>query len=430
MNEQLLYYWVMFLCNIAETTMALLLLSAMLKSKHHKTKWWIIWICLISLSGYVIISTLQIPPILQYLIVFILFSAYSSFWEGTIFQKVFSIIFTISFITIQRPILSLIETHIFPSANSQNVSLFPIALFNESVGLFFTWIFCSFFNRNQSQHLTKLQRVIALFYPCAASIMLFLISKILQNRNDPLLIFLAGLLIISLIGHFALTEMLNIQNEQNLKLSLLEQQSLSENEKVEALLTAYTSQRKLTHEFNNHISAIDAYLQSKQYGQAQSYINQLSSNSNEKTLVVNTGNTAIDVILSQKYTIAFQKNLSVSFYLCDLSNTPIKTSDLVVVISNLFSNAIEGTEGIPNGKINIKIQNTPTEFLISVQNQVLHDIPIYNNTPPKSTKKEFGHGIGLTNTIEIAQKYNGYHLIQCQNQWFQVTLLINNPHNT
>ena len=144
-------------------------------------------------------------------------------------------------------------------------------------------------------------------------------------------------------------------------------------------------------------------------------------------MIVNTHNPPVDAILSQKYAAALKQGESVTFDLCDLSSTPLSTPDLVILISNLFNNAIEGTQGVENGQINIRIQNTQHEFMISVQNQVKKDVSIENNVPPMSTKNEAGHGMGLQNVIEICKKYKANHLICCRNGWFQVTALVNKP---
>ena len=101
--------------------------------------------------------------------------------------------------------------------------------------------------------------------------------------------------------------------------------------------------------------------------------------------------------------------------------------DLVVILSNLFNNAIEGSSNVAESEIDLKIINTDTEFLISIQNTVSHNIEILNNCPPPSTKTRLGHGMGLQNIIDILKKYDSAYLIDCHDHWFKVILSINKP---
>lgn len=422
MTEPFAYYLVMLFCNITETSCMLLMLSALLGFKHHSNHRWIIWICLLSCGGYFITVCCHWPAFLQYLLVFSLIFSYSCFCEGRLLHKVLASASTLCLLIVLYPLLVAIERKFF-TFTSQS---YPFMIVNESIILFCAWTFWKFFpQKRRVQHLSKLQSVIALFYPCVTSVMMFVIVQILLGQNDPLLFLLLLLLFVSLIAHLLLTEFLNIQNQQKLQLSIIEQRSISEREKAEALLDAYTTQRKLTHEFTNHLSAINAYLHLGQYDQAEHYIDRLSLNTGECTLVINTHDPLADAILSQKYSLAAQKGIHTLFHLCDLSDQPMENPDLVVVLSNLFNNAIEGSTGVPNGEIHIKLQNTENEFMISFRNKVAKDIPIHSNCPPSSTKKSFGHGMGLLNVIEISKKYHGSYSISCRDHWFQVTVLIN-----
>lgn len=403
-----------------------MLLSLFLKIKAMHLALRITGICTISLTGYLISNSSFLPPYFQYVFSFILVLVYTLFWDGSLFQKTLASLFTIGIMTLLNALLTTLEAGFF-TLQALNIHFqYTVILFNESVALLFAWLLRSIVPRKlQQSHLNRTQMLIALFYPCVASVTLFTIAKILQGEKNILLSFLALFLFVALLFHLVLTEMLNSRNERDLKLSLLSQQVRAESEKADALLEAYTVQRRLSHEFDNHISALSAYLHSQQYVQAEEYIQQISTIHAEKSLIVNTHNPPVDAILSQKYALAIKQGLTVSFDLCDLSSIPVSTPDLVILLSNLFTNAIEGSHGKENGQINIRIHNTYHEFLISVRNQVEKEVSIVNNAPPLSTKKEPGHGMGLQNVVEICNKYKANHLICCQAGWFQVTILIN-----
>lgn len=425
--DKILYYSTMFLCNISETLCILLLYATFLHPQRYSGKWHWFYLCAVSFFGYLIIVFLPLTPLANSIFVMFLTFAYTLFFEGTLFQKVLTCICCAGFLTFQSSIIFAVQNFLLPDPTS-TLSQYIQMLVEEYIVLTVNWCIWKFYPRKeQKKGLSLFQKKMILLYPCIFLILIFILTKSLQQQADRFLFFIIVLLFIALLVHLVMAEMLYQQNEKSLKLLLTVQQVQTESEKADALLEAYSNQRKLTHEFDNHMMAVESYLTSGQYEKATDYIQQVSSHSLEHSLVVNTHNPAVDAILSQKYHVAVQKGLLVLFRLCDLSAPPIETADLSVILSNLFSNAIEGSTEVPNGKIQIKIEDSPSEFLISIRNPVSRNISITNNMPPQSTKTGIGHGFGLQNVIEIAHKYKANYLIECKDCHFQVTFLMNKP---
>ncbi len=427
MIDKLLYYGIMLLCNISETLCILLLYATFLRPKIYSTKWHWLYLFAVWFCGYLIAVSTLLPPLLNTFFIMLLFFTYTSLFEGTLFQKVLTCICCISFFVFQGFIIFAAQAVLFSNPVS-TISEYIRMMVHEYILLTVNWCIWKFYPRKESKKgPLAFQKPMILFYPCISLVLLFVLMKKFQQQADLFLFFIIILLFIALLVHLIMTEMLYQQNEKAFNLLLAVRQVQTESEKANALLDAYTNQRKLTHEFDNHMMAVESYLISGQYEKATDYIKQVSSHSIHHSLVVNTHNPAVDAILSQKYHAAVQKGLYILFQLCDLSAPPIETADLSVIVSNLFSNAIEGSEGVPNGRIQIKIEDSPTEFLISIRNQVSRNISITNNIPPQSTKKGIGHGFGLQNVIEIARKYKANYLIECKDCHFQVTFLMNKP---
>lgn len=103
----------------------------------------------------------------------------------------------------------------------------------------------------------------------------------------------------------------------------------------------------------------------------------------------------IDTLLSQKYNEAQKKSIPVLFSLCDLSECPISSRDLLVLLGNLVDNAIEASEKMANPCIQIKLQRSDNDFVLSVRNRTTPGMVITNNVIPLSTKGGMGHGMGL-----------------------------------
>ena len=83
--------------------------------------------------------------------------------------------------------------------------------------------------------------------------------------------------------------------------------------------------------------------------------------------------------------------------------------DIILLLSNLFNNAIEALKECENEKIlRIKLELKRGEFLISVQNSFEGDRKkngeIYTTTKKKDAEL---HGYGMKNIQDIVKKYDG-----------------------
>lgn len=428
MSEQFLRSLFLFVCNISETCFILLILDSIFDRKVPFRPWYYIIIAFVSFSGYLLLTFNTFTAGFQYLISFVLIMCYSSFWKGKLLYKVGGSFFILCVFPLLYTLCATIESVLFSIPYQTSYQSFALSLFTEFITLLIAWAFRKFSpHRKHVVQFTTVQSIIALFYPLVASFIMFLIMKDSFKRTDPLLVLIFILVFLSFIVHVILLETLNQQISHNLSLSLIAHRATSEQEKAEALQDAYSNQRKLTHEFTNHLSAINSMLQANNPDEAQRYIEEIIPNVKNHTLLVNTHNPVIDAILTEKHEKASQQNISVSLQLSDLSNVPLSSPDFVVIVSNLFNNAMEGCAGCENSAIVLHITNTKDEFFFSIRNTVPHNIVVRNNTPPKSTKNVFGHGFGLQNVIDLLNKYHAVYSIKCENCWFQVSFIINLP---
>ena len=126
----------------------------------------------------------------------------------------------------------------------------------------------------------------------------------------------------------------------------------------------HLQQRHLTHDFTNQLNTIAGLLEQGDTASALDLIRSSSTEIHINTLVVNTGNPMIDTLLSQKYNEAQKKSIPVLFSLCDLSECPISSRDLLVLLGNLVDNAIEASEKMANPCIQIKLQRSDNDFVL------------------------------------------------------------------
>lgn len=381
MSPSFLHMLVMFLCNVAETAFILLIHKTMLRPRFSGRLRRIILICAVSLALYAVSTLFLLPRAAQFALCFGAFFFYACLFEGSWFRRLLSTAFAMCFLVSLAPLLLLLP---FPFMSETGRLSYTAILFTESVTLLAGWLFYKLIPRRKGEHsLPPMQRVIALFYPLMAVCMSFLITKLTQQKSSPLLMGMSLLLFVSLLAHMLLIEMLNIQAGREQQLLLVRQAAALEQEKAEALLDAYTAQRKLSHEFSNHILALDTCIQAGDLEGAAKYIRQIRAESGEQLLVVNTHNPILDALFSRKYREAVQAGIPIFFDLCDLSAIPLETPELVVILANLLTNALEGSIGVSSPELRVKAENNGDELFLSVRNRVAQDILIHNNHPPR-----------------------------------------------
>lgn len=228
----------------------------------------------------------------------------------------------------------------------------------------------------------------------------------------PLLLICVAILVCANIGAVILIDWL----QQN---ALLRERALAANERltaqtqsVEALSAAYAAQRKITHDFQNHLAALSDLLPRDAAPAAARYLDELQSAQTGRILTVNTRHPAIDAVLNQKAHHAETCGIDIQFEVNDLSALQIRETDCTLVLANLLDNAIEACAKLPQPErcIEVKALLENTEM---ADNGALF-LSILNTSPPVqivnghiATTKEKPelHGFGLPNVKEVLARY-------------------------
>ena len=98
---------------------------------------------------------------------------------------------------------------------------------------------------------------------------------------------------VAVLVHIAIVQMFNdqvVQRQNSRYRAQLEQQ------RAEALLDSYTEQRRLTHEFTNHIEALTLLLQQGEYEEAKAYLATITKIIAAHTTIMNTHNPLLDAL--------------------------------------------------------------------------------------------------------------------------------------
>ncbi|MBR5805370.1 MAG: sensor histidine kinase [Oscillospiraceae bacterium] len=242
-----------------------------------------------------------------------------------------------------------------------------------------------------------------------------------SDKADPFLIFFSAIIVLANILLFSLISKLDEENQTRQQNALLNQQIRIGMENVTALQQAYSRQRSMTHDFNNHLTVIRSLLVSGETQQAALYTDRLLNTSISVSRLFESGNSVVDTLLTRKYSQAKAMDINMQVFIDDLTQLAVPSEELVVILSNLLDNAIDACEKCTGEKlIKVKFSKEDENYILSVHNTAA------NISPNLSTTKEdsLNHGFGLKNIISVLDKYSYPYLIDTSDNWFKFTALL------
>ena len=234
-----------------------------------------------------------------------------------------------------------------------------------------------------------------------------------------LIVILSNVILFSLINQL---EEDNQLQQQNL---LLSQQIKLGTESVTSLSESYAKQRSMSHDFKSHLDIIQSFLKRQEYAHAESYAQKISNRVISESNLFNSNNSVVDTLLMQKYLVAKSYDIKMQINIDDLSNLPISTEDLVIVLSNLLDNAIEAAvKCIKERIIKVKIKNEYGSYIFSVHNTASENVVIVNGKIVTTKKDNLNHGYGIKNIKSTLNKYNYDYTITFKNGWFHFSIVM------
>lgn len=419
--------------SIIETIAAIFICSAFLNEKKDKSKFTIyIVICVVSVFFILWnMSLIKVNVIYRIIIVFMLYLWMIHFlYEGKIISKItlliisFVLFYTVDILAVGITML-IFDTNYMKIMTFSNVNILVSMLsklISLSVAIVINKINVSI---KRESHLSTYDWIQLVLFPAVTFLILlvFIESVLSENKASPLMIISVMFIIFANVVIFVVIN--RLENDKRIKEEnvILQQQIKTEMSNVVALMDAYDEQRKMTHDFSNHLSIIESLVEQNEFNKLNTYINALSKNLKGNVLPVKTNNVIIDAILNQKYNFAVKNNIMIEFHINDLSNFPMKDEDLVIVLTNALDNALEAClKLIENRIIQVKITDSDADAIISIKNTYSKDLYEKSNRTKNAFVQE--HGFGLKNISTIVKKYNSYPVTKNNDIWFQITIRI------
>lgn len=198
------------------------------------------------------------------------------------------------------------------------------------------------------------------------------------------------------------------------RLGLLEQQAKVQENYIREAGARYEMTRSFRHDIKNHLIVLERLLQADETKKACRYLENLGQASDALTYPVSTGNTAVDVLLGSKFSIAAQEGIKVE---CEMKIPPsgkIGDLDWCILLSNAIDNAIRANSLVEQADRYIRVSGRQKG------NFYLLDIVNPCGKERKGIPKD---GTGVSNMRAVAEKYGGTVEINVADGVFKLDVL-------
>lgn len=285
------------------------------------------------------------------------------------------------------------------------------------------------FSKKMGYLLTELEWLRFSAFPifCLITIVALMLNfELVGNGRQGLILIwiVGGLVVMNILVFGLLTDALKRESELT-EYKVIQERGKNNTEMYQSAIKNYNEQRKIVHEFKNHMECISSLLQQGEYERVNKYISQIQVTMNQNHDLMDTNNKLVNVILNSKYIEATEKNILFVVKANDLSSINMEDQDLVIVLSNLINNAIEACEKSEKKVIKLKIVRENKRLIVSATNS-------YDCEPVKEAGKYITskseniqyHGIGIENIKEVVERYQGTYAIKCENNEFLFSILL------
>lgn len=208
--------------------------------------------------------------------------------------------------------------------------------------------------------------------------------------------------------------------------SLIQLQTTGQLQMYQHIMEDTEQLKKLSHDYNSQMECIQLLCEEEKFDELKSYLKNLNGNLRQSFDRIHTGHTIVDAILNSRYAEAVDKDILFVYQLGALSDLSLEPQDMVSLLSNLLSNAIEACEKIEKNRyIKLKLIKEDGQLVLSLHNSY-NGIVRYTDGELVTTKTDHPtiHGLGMKNVRQVIEKYNGYCAIRPSETEFYIAAII------
>ncbi len=310
---------------------------------------------------------------------------------------------------------------VFP-ANS--ITSMILSVISRIALLFTVWMFKRLTAREAANTLSDIEWMKLLIVPIITMTSVIAVVQkyhLLEDRQqDPLFLYLAiGMAVVNIDLFYVVDGIL--QRERKIReAQLYKEQVKNETAWYYTVSENLEKQRKRNHEYQNHIACIAALARNREYGALDEYLRKLDNEMSQRVDIADTNNVIVNAILNAKYPEIRDKGIVLVLRINDLSGLWLEDKDMVVLLANMLSNAIEACGSCQDQKvIKLKAVIEDGQLILACANTICQ-APVPEKSFFLTTKEDLlqEHSFGVRNMIEVIDKYGGQYVIDYNDKEF------------
>lgn len=194
---------------------------------------------------------------------------------------------------------------------------------------------------------------------------------------------------------------------QTERLARLDYELAIQKEIYEAKLANEEELRALRHDIKGHLFTLSELLSDNKAEEAATYVSRLTKQHQEQQSEIFSGNPYMNAVL-RVYNLRFKEDKITFDCLAGVDSRALPGVELCLILNNALENALEASLLQPETDRFVKLQARiwHGQFLIRVSNR-FDGILNEHTGLPVTSKKERGHGYGMTNIRSTVQRLGG-----------------------
>ncbi len=167
-----------------------------------------------------------------------------------------------------------------------------------------------------------------------------------------------------------------------------------------------TALRRFSHDYNAHITAMQALVEDDDLLKLRDYVLNLSELRGYRRLY-NSNNLIGDAILNRYGELCAAEDINLQINGKFPDQLSITDTDLCIILSNAMKNAYEAAVQCEKGEITFDVRSAGNFIYLTVENSAVRRPNLQNGRPVTTKSDEKNHGIGTRNMMETARKNGG-----------------------
>lgn len=385
--------------------------------------------------SFIVYNFAQLNPILKIAVSILnLFVYFLIIYNGKYYMKLFAAVLANAILLGISFTMQILLMRIFEKTNIQvfeSPSFFIFGAFiNYSVTFAVSYLIKKYFIYKRTGVSVTLKQLLAfLLFTLSTvfTIVLLLVTEVQSDNPSLIFVFDALLLLMANLSIVFVLEKIdkdNIVKTENQLLKLKIQNTKSHLEEIEAM---YKLQRRFSHEFKNHLLAINGFSSNKDLDGLNEYLSKLNGVSESHGTIIETGNAVLNIILNNKYYQARDKGVVMEFCLVKKIDVPISIEEFVVLVSNILENAINASAKSEQKRVLVNLSGKGEQTILSVKNTCKETVKIKDNKIIFENN-DLLHGYGLQNIYAIFKKHQCDYFMDYSDGWFKFAVIFKPAH--